>query len=239
MNKTFLTTGLLVAFAVLVTTSTVSAKTLSVGSSGTEVVKLQTWLINNGYPIPLIEQGKASKGYFGVQTSTAVKIYQEDKGVDVTGVVDSEGYGNDTLRLGAVSGPDFYSDYFNVNGVKGYYNSKGLVQASTTVCSIKSPSATSTLSLGSITFRLASTSATYVELARATTPYATTTRIGSPYVIAANAQASIVASSTGSVAGDGTIFPPSTYFNVKVSWATAATSASVPTGTCQGVFTAI
>lgn len=238
MNKTFLTTGILVAFAVLVSTSAVSAQTLSVGSSGTEVVKLQTWLINNGYPIPLIEQGKASKGYFGVQTSEAVKMYQEDRGVALTGVIDTEGYGN--VKLGAVAGPDFYSDYLNINGVRSQYRTTGLTQASTTVCSLASPkNSTSTLALAAIRFNVASTSATYVELARATTPYATTTRIGSPYVITANAQATIVASTTGSVAGDATIFPPSTYLNVKVSWATAATSASVPVGVCKAVFTEI
>lgn len=116
MNKTFLTKGLLVAFAVLVSTSAVNAQTLSVGSSGTEVVKLQTWLINNGYPIPLIEQGKASKGYFGEQTQTAVKIYQEDKGLEVTGAVDSEDYGN-VVKLGAVSQPDFYNEVNLYSGV--------------------------------------------------------------------------------------------------------------------------
>lgn len=132
--------------------------------------------------------------------------------------------------------PDLYSPYFNINGVKNFYNSVGLVQATTTICSIKSPSATSTLGFASVQFETASTSATYVELGRATTRYATTTSINI-YTVGASAKASIVASSTGSVAGNATIFPPSTYFNVKTSWATAATALTVPVGRCQAVFT--
>jgi len=142
----------------------------------------------------------------------------------------------DAPTLGAVSGPDFFGDYFAVNGVRTHYNQRGLNKATTTVCSIKSPNATSSLVAGAIRFSVASTSATFVELARATTPYATTTLIGTAYNIAAGAQATIVASTTGSAAGEATIFPPNTYFNVKVAWATAATSASVPSGNCIANF---
>lgn len=92
---------------VLVGVNTVDAKTLSVGSTGPEVSALQTWLINNGYPIPFIEQGVASKGYFGVQTSNAVKMYQESNEQNPTGVIDSESYGQ--VKLGVASGPDLYN----------------------------------------------------------------------------------------------------------------------------------
>jgi hypothetical protein len=143
-------------------------------------------------------------------------------------------------RLGSVSSPDIQSPYFSVGGLPIWaQRTNSLTQASTTVCSIQSPAATSSLLFAGIEFDVASTSATYVELARATTPYATTTRIGSTYTIAANAQANIVASTTGSVAGDATIFPPNSYFNVKVSWATAATSASVPRGSCGVMWAAM
>jgi len=106
---------MLVVAVVLVATNSVDAKTLSVGSTGSDVSALQTWLINNGYPIPLIQKGLARKGYFGVQTSEAVKMYQEDKGLDLTGVIDSENYGNVT-KLGAVSGTDFYFPMTFLNG---------------------------------------------------------------------------------------------------------------------------
>lgn len=93
---------------VLASVGVVEAKTLSVGSSGLEVSQLQTWLINNGYPIPLIESGVASKGYFGSQTEDAVKMYQEDKGFDVSGEIETGSYSN-TPKLGAVTGPDYYN----------------------------------------------------------------------------------------------------------------------------------
>lgn len=141
-------------------------------------------------------------------------------------------------KLGAVSGPDFFGDYFAVNDVRTFYNSKGLNQATTTVCSIKSPNATSSLVFGAIRFDVASTSATFVEIARATTAFATTTLIGTGYNIAAGAQATIVASTTPT-GGDAIIFPPNNFLNVKVAWATAATSASVPRGVCKANFTAI
>ena len=146
----------------------------------------------------------------------------------------------DAPTLGAVSGPDFFFDYFNLNGVKTYATSKSLAQATTTVCSIRSPiGATSTLAFGAIRFNIASTSATYLEIAKATTAFATTTRIGSTYNFAASAQATIVASTTGSVAGDGTIFAPGEYLNIKTSWSVPAGVGSVPTGVCKATFVAI
>jgi peptidoglycan hydrolase-like protein with peptidoglycan-binding domain len=60
---------------------------LTVGSTGADVVALQTWLMASGYSIPAIASGAASKGYFGSQTQTAVKSYQASKGIPNTGFV--------------------------------------------------------------------------------------------------------------------------------------------------------
>ena len=60
---------------------------LTVGSTGPDVVALQTWLITSGYQIPAITSGAASKGYFGSQTQAAVKLFQAAKGVPNTGFV--------------------------------------------------------------------------------------------------------------------------------------------------------
>lgn len=60
---------------------------LTVGSTGSDVVALQTWLIANGYSIPSIASGAAAKGYFGSQTLAAVKAYQTAKGIPSTGFV--------------------------------------------------------------------------------------------------------------------------------------------------------
>lgn len=60
---------------------------LTVGSTGADVVALQTWLIANGYSIPAIASGAASKGYFGSQTKSAVMAYQASRGIPNTGFV--------------------------------------------------------------------------------------------------------------------------------------------------------
>jgi len=49
---------------------------LIMGSSGQDVVNLQTWLISNGYDIPAVSSGAASKGYFGSQTKMALINFQ-------------------------------------------------------------------------------------------------------------------------------------------------------------------
>jgi peptidoglycan hydrolase-like protein with peptidoglycan-binding domain len=59
---------------------------LTVGSTGADVVALQTWLTHNGFSIPALAAGTAP-GYFGSQTQAAVKGYQTSVGVPSTGFV--------------------------------------------------------------------------------------------------------------------------------------------------------
>jgi peptidoglycan hydrolase-like protein with peptidoglycan-binding domain len=71
---------LILTFSVLITV--VSAETfnsnLTVGSTGTDVVTLQTYLVNNGY---LVMPVAVSKGYFGNLTRVAVAQWQTAKGI--------------------------------------------------------------------------------------------------------------------------------------------------------------
>jgi hypothetical protein len=87
MKKLLIASGV----AVLALTSVVAAQTfstnLTVGSTGSDVVALQTWLVANGFNIPAISSGAAAKGYFGSQTQSAVKLYQASKGIPNTGFV--------------------------------------------------------------------------------------------------------------------------------------------------------
>ena len=53
---------------------------LMIGSSGKDVVNLQTWLMSNGYDIPAISIHGGTKGYFGEQTRTALSTYQKSIG---------------------------------------------------------------------------------------------------------------------------------------------------------------
>lgn len=103
----------------------------------------------------------------------------------------------------------------NLGGIRLVGLRKSLATGTSTVCAIQSPSATSTLISGVVNFTLASTSAVEVDISKGTTQYATSTNINSRYAIGASKQATIVASSTGSVAGDATIFAPNTWFIVK------------------------
>ncbi|MES2314689.1 MAG: peptidoglycan-binding protein [Patescibacteria group bacterium] len=58
---------------------------LLVGSSGSDVTNLQTWLMSNGYDIPSISSGLANKGYFGSQTKLALIRYQQSLGFPAFG----------------------------------------------------------------------------------------------------------------------------------------------------------
>lgn len=109
-----------------------------------------------------------------------------------------------------------------------------LTQATTTVCAIQSPNATSTLTMGSILFTVSSTTASTVTMAKATTAFATTTSLGSA-AVAANAQATLIASSTplGSTADGSTVFSPNNWFVVSMAGGTGSFS---PTGVCTVEF---
>jgi len=122
----------------------------------------------------------------------------------------------DGTTVGAVS-PYSPTPELNLGGLRLVGLKKSLATGTSTVCAIQSPTATSTLISAGVNFTLASTSATLVDLAKGTTQYATTTRIGTAYGIVASAQATIVASTTGSAAGEAGIFAPNTWFIVKYS----------------------
>src|SRR5436309_2898213 len=87
MKKVILAAGVAVmAFASVAAAQGYSfSSNLTVGSTGPDVVALQTWLVANGYSIPSISSGSSAKGYFGSQTQAAVKKFQAAKGVPSTG----------------------------------------------------------------------------------------------------------------------------------------------------------
>lgn len=87
MKKFLIASGVAVlAFASVAGAQSFNAN-LTVGSTGADVVALQTALMNAGFNIPAIASGAASKGYFGSQTQSAVKLYQASKGIINTGFV--------------------------------------------------------------------------------------------------------------------------------------------------------
>lgn len=135
--------------------------------------------------------------------------------------------------LGSVTGPDSYFPYIGSNNLRTYSVRNGLATATNTPCAIPSPkTATSTLTFGSIKFLVSSTTATRIEIGQATTPYATTTLIGTALDIAANAQATVIAST--SPTGTATIFAPGTFLVIKTQG--GATNSYSPTGICEAEF---
>lgn len=119
----------------------------------------------------------------------------------------------------------------NLGGLRLVGKKISLQTGSSTVCAIQSPSATSTLITAGVDFTLASTSAVLVDIAKGTNQYATTTKINLAYSVAASAQATIVASTTGSAAAEAAIFAPSTWFVVKYSDSNNGTG-NASTGSC-------
>ncbi len=138
---------------------------------------------------------------------------------------DSEG----KPTLGSLAGPDIPSPWLRWGGVTEYAGSMALAQATTTVCAIQSPAATSTLQAAFVRFDVSSTTASVVTIAKATTAFATTTSIGADYNIAANAQAFINASTTNGVAGASEVFGPNTWLVIGMKGGTGTFS---PTGVC-------
>ncbi len=64
----------------------VFTKNLQIGSTGAEVVALQTWLIAHGFDIPNISSGQVAKGSYGGNTAGAVGKYQKSVGILATGI---------------------------------------------------------------------------------------------------------------------------------------------------------
>lgn len=132
---------------------------------------------------------------------------------------------------GAVSNPDISSRYFSYGGVRHWgAKTTSLTQATTTVCALQSPAATSTLQLGSgVRLDVSSTTASTVKLAKASVPYdVSSTALGIANV-SANAQATVVATSSA----DAFVFSPNQYFIVQMSGGTGTFS---PSGNCQATF---
>lgn len=123
------------------------------------------------------------------------------------------------------------SSPLTVNGVKNYFDRQTMKTATTTVCAIKSPAATSTLVSGLVNFSVSSTTASTVTVAKSATAYATTTLINSVSV-GANAYATILTASTTNsalVQTDRT-FAPNTYLVVGMAGGVGTFS---PTGYCS------
>lgn len=145
-----------------------------------------------------------------------------------------------TPPFSAVSSPILNTPYFGFGDVVQFRaKDSDLTAATTTVCALQSPAATSTLIRGMVRLSVSSTTASVVTLAKAATPYATTTPLNLVSV-AANAQVTIVSSSTPETDGSisRAVFGPSEWLVVGMQGGISAGTFS-PTGVCQATWEAI
>lgn len=140
--------------------------------------------------------------------------------------------------VGAVASPELQSPYFTVDGVKHEYRSSPIRTATTTPCAFRSPTATSTLLSASLQVKVASSTATVWTVAKANSPYATTTAINS-FTLASALQGTFVQMGTTSPgAADASVstIAPNTY----IVWGLAGIGSSYDstklTGQCVAEF---
>ena len=80
--------------------------------------------------------------------------------------------------VSAFPGPDILNPYLSVNGLSTFSYSSGMNQASTSLCSFRTPAATSTLVYATATFRTGTTTALLLEWGKSESPSATSTSLG-------------------------------------------------------------
>lgn len=139
--------------------------------------------------------------------------------------------------VGALPGPDISSPYLRFGrgySVRRWATAIPFTAATTTVCAIQSPAATSTLVAGGVRFTVSSTTASTVTIAKAATAFATTTLINVASV-GANAFATVLAASTteSSLAQTNRIFGPNEWLVVGMA---GGVGTFTPTGICQATF---
>lgn len=141
---------------------------------------------------------------------------------------------NQPQDLGGASSPNINGGCVDLNGVVTCYATRSMTVASSTVCSVQSPSATSTLLYASAEVASTSATAAYLEFGRGTSYFATTTLIGSA-TISANVKGAtyVVATTTSSGAAtvDGAYVVPASNYVVVRSGGTTGLG-----GTCKFEF---
>jgi hypothetical protein len=140
-------------------------------------------------------------------------------------------------QVGSSAGPIDQTNYHCWAGVCEYFQAATLKPATTTPCAIQSPNATSTLIGFWARLDVASTAATTWDMAKATSPSATTTILGTAALaVAANAQAALSATSSAPTS----ILAPNTWVvlgaRAGFSAGDAVGTGFVPTGTCYAKF---
>ena len=139
----------------------------------------------------------------------------------------------ETNRFGALSGPDIISQYLSVGGVRREYRQTSMVAATTTLCAMQAPAATSTLVSTSFQITTGTSTAATIDVGTSTTAFATTTNLVTAKSIGSGAQGYAYWTSVGGAVNDN-IMAPSEYVVVKT--AGAGLSGYTYGGRCQATF---
>ena len=142
--------------------------------------------------------------------------------------------------LGSVPSPELVSTYFSVNEVVHEYRHVNWNGATSTPCSVVSPSSTSTLVHASFQVNKSTTTAVILTLATSTQMNATTSLLVPPITLGSGAKGTVVYSgtTTGSVLGAITladVLAPNTF----LTWGFEGTlgfSSTAFRGTCNAEF---
>ena len=136
-------------------------------------------------------------------------------------------------ELGAVSGNEFQHNSILINGLEIWGQGKPLNSATTTVCAIQSPNATSTLIHGGLADNTGSTTAFRVTLAKSTDQYSTSTLLGDVVSISANTKFAQVATTTDAqINAAANTFAPNEWFVVSYQPSGGVGTFS-PSGSCS------
>ena len=130
---------------------------------------------------------------------------------------------------------NYIGDCYNNNGVEECYYRTPLNFASSTICSIKSPLATSTLLFGSVTLTTGTTTAFIIDIARAakTNTTATTTLLDATLNVPTTGLGTFLASTTPIA---NIIFAPGQYLIAKIAGASVLGDVSTLRGVCTAKF---
>jgi hypothetical protein len=138
------------------------------------------------------------------------------------------------VKTGSVASPEIQSPYVSVGGQRMWRQKADISTGTTTICAIQAPAGTSSLRYYALSETVSSTTASVITIAKATTAFATTTLLGSQITVAANAQTTIVGSTTAAQQTAGAdVFAPNTWL---VFGQQGGTGTFSPIGQCSAHF---
>lgn len=136
-------------------------------------------------------------------------------------------------KLGALTGPDVPYPYLCVGSVCTYSSRMAMRTATTTLCSLQAPTATSTLVFAGFQITQGTSTGATIDIGTSTNAFSTTTNLVTAKSIASGALGYAYWTPTGGSVDDA-VMSPNTWVNVKT--ATAGLSGYTYGGTCEAQF---